>query len=298
MAKSLGQIHTANFAIGATQGGSYPQYHQLDAAGHLAARLQHQVRQGNIFKVVGIDMTIRNTTTATNSAQVSGEIQYCAPSKGRVGAYQNAFKAMMRNLKLAGVNVRGNRNYDFRCYMHHPNFFTSGSTLVNAATFDGTNPLQLIGDSHSSNADEVFDTWNRNLQPAQTASVDFDMGFGIQGTTVEYALNQGEIFDPTETSGASTSLETIPFTLSYDPAEGTAFQFDWQPDPALYLAVMCGLFVVKINEVQTQTGGDQTQIAMSIHIAGWKSMMGSGKRRRRTSKKTSKKTSSHRGRRS
>lgn len=282
MPKSLGQIHTANFTATAQQGASYPQYHLMDTAGQLADQLQHQVRQGNIFKHVGFDLDVINASDSTHSAMVSGEILYMAPTRGRVGAYKKAFQAMMASLKLQGVNVRGNRNYDFRCMIHHPNYYTSGGIFSNVATFDGTNPLQLCGDSHSQNNDEVFDTWNRNLQPSQTAAVDFDTGFGIQGVNVEYALNQVELYDPSMVSRAATSLESIPFQATYDPTEGTSFTVEWRPDPALYLAVMAGMFEIRVDDVQTQVAGETALIKIAAHVAGWRSMMGSGKKRKST----------------
>lgn len=290
MPKSLGQIHTANFVVAAQEGTTFPQYHLLDVSGQLADQLQHQIRQGQIFKHVGFDIDVVNASNTNHSAQVNGEIQYLAPTKGRVGAYKKAFKAMMSSLKFQGVNVRGNRNYDFRCMIHHPDYYTSGGSLVNVATFDGTNPLQLCGDSHSQNNDEVFDTWNRNLQPSQTASVDFDTGFGIQGVNVEYALNQAELYDPSMVSRAATSLESIPFQATYDPAEGTSFTFEWRPDPALYLAIMAGMFEIRVSNVTTQSAGDLVQISIATHVAGWRSMMGSGKKRRSRRRSSSKKT--------
>ncbi len=56
MAKSLGQIHTANFfrSTIATSGTVV----NCDLPGALTEQLQNLVRAGNYFKVVGIDMSL------------------------------------------------------------------------------------------------------------------------------------------------------------------------------------------------------------------------------------------------
>ena len=54
--KSLGQIHTVNFDI--TNIDANDKRYLLDLPGELSGQLNHMVRMGNYFKVVGIDMTV------------------------------------------------------------------------------------------------------------------------------------------------------------------------------------------------------------------------------------------------
>ena len=109
MAKSLGQIHTVNFALSnVTTGDRYI----LDLAGSLWEQLEHRVRQGNSFKIVGIDMDLGGTDT-TNQV-TDGRLFYYSPTRGRCAAYRNAFKAMMGVYSDLGIPARDNYMYDFR----------------------------------------------------------------------------------------------------------------------------------------------------------------------------------------
>ena len=59
MAKSLGQIHTANYQFNQASGGLAAQDSFLvDLPGTLTEQLQHMVRMMSTFKVVGVDLAI------------------------------------------------------------------------------------------------------------------------------------------------------------------------------------------------------------------------------------------------
>jgi len=75
MAKELGQIHTVNYRVsGITSNGEVA---ILDLSGELSKQLQHLVRQGNYFKVVGIDMTVTDANAeAVGGGQISGNLEY------------------------------------------------------------------------------------------------------------------------------------------------------------------------------------------------------------------------------
>ena len=57
--------------------------------------------------------------------------------------------------------------------------------------------------------------------------------------------------------------------------------FQWRPDPALYLAVMCGAFDIIFNEVDV-TGATEVDLEINVMVAGWKSIMGNPDRKRRS----------------
>jgi hypothetical protein len=64
MAKSLGQIHTVNYSTPITYGSTTPQnLINIDLPGELTSQLQRQIRWGQYFKVVGIDMTLDTVGT-------------------------------------------------------------------------------------------------------------------------------------------------------------------------------------------------------------------------------------------
>ncbi len=293
MAKSLGQIHTVNqtklVPVATGAGTKYI----TDLAGELSRQLQTMVRQGNFFKVVGIDLTVEEQGGSGGGGSISGELRYYAPTRGRCEAYKNAYRAVRHGMELQGVNIRGNRNYDFRVPIDKIGDYVDGATFLNQATIDGSNGLSLTG--ASSLTDDIFGTYNANIQPAQTATVAFNAGFGLPGapgTPTDFVLNEGEIFDGSLARQAQTELESIPFQLTYNPTavagdNASVWAIEWRPDPALYLAVMCGMFEVYIEEIDGDNGATDLNIHMAIHVSGWKSIMGNPDRKRRSSKKKS-----------
>ena len=93
MAKSLGQIHTCNFEVQPVDGDG--EKWLLDTAGVLSNQLNHMVRQGNYMKVVGIDMTVSEFGgVADAGGQISGFLNYYAPTRGRCEAFKSAFAAV------------------------------------------------------------------------------------------------------------------------------------------------------------------------------------------------------------
>ena len=281
MAKSLGQIHTIEAVHGAvTTGNSF----LVDLPGKLSEQLQTMVRQGQYFKVVGIDGIAYDVGGGqATPAVISGELRYYAPTRGRCEAYKMAYRAVRKGMELQGINIRGNRNYDFRVPAKDLSNYVNGPAFLNTATIDGTNALALVSGTAN---DSVFTTYNSNIQPSQTASVNFSEGFGLPGaagTTTDFVLNEGEIFDPTLTRSASLGLEAIPFTMAFNPVNN-AYEFMWRPDPALYLAVMCGFFEIHLEQVE---GGPTVDIQFAFHVSGWKSIMGNPDKKRRKSRRKS-----------
>lgn len=282
MAKSLGQIHTANFIVPAvvTNSGPRTNAHLIDLSSELSNQLQTMVRQGNFFKVVGIDAKVSDLGGAVSTGVVSGSINYYAPTRGRCEAYKNAYRAVRKGMELQGINIRGNRNYDFRVPLTPFSNYTNSAAFLNAATIDGTNELSLTGAAQ--NNDDIFEVYNKNIQPAQTGSVTFDPGFGLPGgaspTPVDFVLQEGEIFDGSMTRQATTGMESIPFQLAYN-SQNTAYEMEWRPDPALYLAVMCGMFEVVFDQVD-DPGGAGLTVSFAIHVSGWKSIMGNPDKKR------------------
>ena len=293
--KELGQIHTLNFAI--QQNSTNQSIHDLDVSGELSQQLQRMVRQGNMFKVVGIDMTAAELGGKGGGVSINGYLRYYAPTKGRCSAYRDAFKAMRTALHLQGINFRDNPQYDFRVLFNSD----SKTDMTNTSTLDGTDPLMLYDASGSglNSTTGVFNVHNAGVT-ATTNEVDvgdlFKVGFntmGVQSSPTDFVLNDGVLYSGNE-HWADYEWESIPFQLSYSPgSEDTAFTLNWRPDPALYLAVMTGMIQVFIEEVDFNGDSDAFELAIAVHIAGWKSIMGdpdkkkkrSSRGRRRKSKK-------------
>ena len=291
MAKSLGQIHTLNYIFDAND---VADSYLVSLPDQLCQQLQTMVRQGQYFKVVGIDMNVTDLSGAQSEGFVSGRLKYYAPTRGRCEAYKQAFRAVQRGMKLQGVNIRGNRNYDFRVAAEPLANYTNGSSFLNVATINGVDALVLSGAGGSDI--EVFGNYNANIQPSQTAAVDFNPGFGLPGIGLgtDFVLNEGEIFDPSLMRSADVGYESIPFQVAFSDSTSTgttaatAFQMEWRPDPALYLAVMLGWFEIEYDSIEASPNSN-LELEVAIHVSGWKSIMGNPdkkRRRRKSSKKT------------
>lgn len=290
MAKGLGQIHTCNFDLNPIDANG--EKFILDCAGVLSNQLNHMVRHGNYFKVVGIDAIVSDFDGArTAGGQITGELRYYAPTRGRCEAFKTAFRVVREGAKNQGINLRQNANYDFRVPITPLSNYENGSSFKNNATIDGTNAVALYDAGNAGRS--LYDVYNTNIEPSQAGlTPTFTQGYGLPGTGgvgTDFVLNEGAIFDPSMSNVASTAMESIPFQLSFTPGStDIVAQFNWRPDPALYLAVMTGQFELYIDEQDRDDSATDLRIEIAIHIAGWKSIMGSPDRKRRRSSRKKK----------
>jgi len=304
MAKELGMIHTANFEIPTGPLGALPgTIGTCDVSGVLTTQLQRMVRQGNFFKVVGIDISC-DTTGTTGGGQVTGELRYLAPTRGRCAAYRAAFKAMADVMKLQGITMRENALYDFRVPLTVEGAangsIIDGSQIPfsNQATLDGLQGLVMTDPTGiTSVGTQILKVHNRSVQPEYTGTAGDQFGPGfdtiLQNATsgTDFVLNDRVMYTGNE-HHASEEFESIPFMLSWTPDNtDIAVQFDWQPDPALFLAVMTGQFDVRVEEAEFDSGNTQgLNLRIAIHVAGWKSIMGNPDTKRRRSRRSQKKS--------
>lgn len=299
MAKSLGMIHTVNHKLSlaanpvpglpAIQAGA-----TVDLAGELTRQLQRMVHQGNYLKIVGIDMTIDAGNFLDQAAPggiISGNLLFFQPTRGRCAAYRNAYRAVTAAMRDQGINYRADDLYDFRCAFTTPslNFVED---FPNVATLDGTNPLVFNGSNKPDDSDNIFRVHNSNIAPASSLQTQ-PIPFGLYGNTSDFRLNEAQPYSGNEMAAHETP-ESIPFTAAYDATtEEFVVQFDWRPDPALYVAVMGGLFFISVDSVILNED-ESLECNFAFHVSGWKSIMGSPDKKKRSSKKrSSRKTSSH-----
>lgn len=282
MAKSLGQIHTTNYTFNTNAVGFAG---PVNLPGELTDQLSRIIRAGNMFKVVGIDMTLDNFPGTVPAGAVSGHLRYYAPTRGRCAAFRGAFKAMANSMKLQGLTMRDNPMYDFTVPLSDSN-----TLHPNQASLDGFNGLAL---NHAIATQSIFGVHNANVQPQYTGSAGdlFTGGFATvqnPGTpAIDFVLNDVVPFEG-NSNIADTEYEKIPFVISWDSTgTQTVETFQWRPDPALYLAIMCGQLEVIIDQVSP---GASLQLNVSVMTSGWKSIMGSpDKKPRRSKKRMSKK---------
>ncbi len=277
--KALGQIHTVNSTRSITSAG---QLLNVDLPGELTDQLQHMIRCGNYFKLVGIDMSL-DTVGTVGGGQVTGLIRYYAPTKGRCAAFRGAFKAMAEMMKNQGISMRDNRQYDFRVPL---NDSSASVVFPNRATLDGVNGLALnhVAEPGAS----VFGVHNRSVQPQYTgtAGEQFQPGFDTliqnSATGTDFVLNDTVQYTGNEMF-ASEEYEEIPFMMSWTPdSTDIATSFQWRPDPALYQAILCGQLQIVIEEVNLDESATGLNLQTAFHVAGWKSIMGNPDKKRRS----------------
>jgi len=287
-AKELGQIHTAVDTATITAAAVGTAARRYDLAGLLSDKLQRMVRQGNYFKLVGIDIAIKPNTIAPGAGgQISGYFRYYTPTKGRCAAFRHAFKSMADQMKMQGIVMRTNAGYDFKVALTNT---AASPVLQNQATLDGTVGLALDGPAGAS----VFDVYNDSVLPTLTNTPvgdlfaeGFDTVLAAGAAKTDFVLNEGTPFDG-NTDFADKSTERIPFQIAYDPTGSTTLSFQWRPDPALYIAVLTGNMEMVVEDIDLTGPATALELETSLMVSGWKSVMGTPGRKSSKKKRSRK----------
>ncbi len=296
-AKELGQIHTVNYSQAIASGTTTPlNFVNVDLPGQLTEQLQTMVRAGTYHKVVGIDMTL-DTVGTVGGGQITGVIRYYAPTRGRCAAFRGAFKAMKEQMANQGVNTRTNPLYDFRAPINE--FAHSSGVFPNRATLDGREGLALHNSANPGAS--IFGVHNESVQPQYTGTAGelFPQGFDTllanedEGNATDFVLNDAIPFTGNR-DAASLEYEEIPFMLSWTPdSTDLAISWMWRPDPALFLAILCGQMSIVIEEANFDQSATGLNLNVAVMVSGWKSIMGDPSRKKGSSK--SKMSSSKKG---
>ncbi len=278
MPKSLGQIHTVNYTMPVTASGNKL---NIDLPGRLTSQLQRMVRAGTYHKVVGIDLDI-TTTGTVGGGQITGKFKYYSPTQGRCAAFREAFESMREVMKTQGLNMRDNKMYDFRAPINDDG---TVQFFANQATLDGTNGLCL--NNVATPGASIFGVYNESQRPqfTQAAGDQYKTGFDTILTEAytnatgnikpDFVLNDRVIYTGNE-HVASIDYQTIPFSVSYTPdSTDLTLNMQWRPDPALFLAVLCGQLQVEVEEVNFDGGASELELNIAVMVSGWKSIMGS-----------------------
>lgn len=320
MAKSLGQIHTVNWTLQDIKAASDPSgtpsnIGLLDLGSRLTDQLQTMVRTTNIFKVVGIDMTLEDYDASVDGGgQISGRLEYYAPTRGRCLALKNGWEFQRDLLKASGIPYGKNSNYDFKpqlmgeqvpytgiigAEVGGANPLTSDVPNLAYSPDPSGNPISFCLAKGGTTNQNIFDTWNASLNPSGMNPADvFDSGF----TTPDGTNNQDFVLFDDELITrprlyADDSIQWIPFQMSWTPSStDVSVSFNWRPDPALYLSILTGQFNLYIEELDLDGGADALTLRIAMHVAGWKSAISTRRPRngsksmkgRKTSKKSRK----------
>ncbi len=289
--KELGQIHTVNtkLELPGGDGGTGFALGDIDLPAELSQQLQQMVRQGNFFKVVGIDISIDLDAVNDRDVYLQGFLRYYAPTRGRCAAYRGAFKAMADQMKNQGISMRDNHLYDFRAPINE----IYASTFRNQATLDGVAGLAL---SNANATASIFGVHNASVQPKSTnptADI-FAEGFStlLSPAGTDFVLNDTRLYSGNEMI-ANEQYEEIPFQLEMSSVHGNSVTatFQWRPDPALYLAVMCGQFQVYLEDyrVDPQVITQLPQLNVAVMVSGWRSIMGNPDKKKKSRRRSKKK---------
>lgn len=306
MPKSLGQIHTVSYDVGAA---AYPlgpnTKFLIDLPGQLTEQLQHMVRMMSSFKVVGIDLALSPVLGADPlSCSASGKILYYAPTQGRVKALQMGYEAVRKMMKLVGVTPTHHVGYDFRPPFADPATFLNGVDFGNQAAIEDNGLASCMANGPGSS--NIFGVYNQgiitraSLGPTAGSYEDgFDIGLRTVASSADYVLNEITYLQSQNHPTALETPEEIPFDVSFTSATGTfgeaalsSSEMEWRPDPALYLSVLTGQLVVAIDTIVATDENDDDVIQdvefnCAVHVAGWKSILGSNKKRRHSKRRKS-----------
>ena len=253
-AKELGMLHSVNFSQNLSDGSTDIYNHDL--AGQLTEQLQRMVRQGQYFKVAGIDIGLSvsgASATANLAASVTGRLRYYAPTRGRCEAYRDAFKTMAEAMKGQGISMRDNKFYDFRVPLRDSTTYANVTPFANGATFNGADELAM----NKAAPNGVFQVHNESVQPIQTSAT-FSDGFSLYGSGGNnWVLNPATQGYQGNHMIADDEFEEIPFQLALDTsatqANNQTLTWQWRPDPALYLAVLAGQFELRIDDCEIES---------------------------------------------
>lgn len=281
--KELGMLHSVNFQQNIATGSTETFNHDL--AGQLTEQLQRMVRQGQYFKVAGIDIGLSvagSSATSNLAATVAGKLRYYAPTRGRCAAYRDAFKTMAEAMKGQGISMRDNAFYDFRVPLRDTSLYANAVPFANGATFNGVDELAM----NKAAPNGVFQVHNESVQPVQTSAT-FSDGFGVYGSAGNsWVLNASTQGYQGNHMIADDEFEEIPFQLSADfnsnQTNISTLTWQWRPDPALYLAILAGQFEMEFEDVVIEGTGGVVEVSVTYSVAGWKSIMGNPDRKRKS----------------
>lgn len=302
-------IHTVDYdmALGSAANGGYPIL--LDLSSELTKSTNSLQRQGQSYFVGGIDIVVQNTDNNDpptgnpgTYSQVTGEIRYLAPTKGRVAAFKAGYRQWREALKNAGI--KPNRFQDFRVtplgksqYANLVNGVDNQSypPFVNLATLDGVRPLACT--NNVSAGYELFTTHNAQQAYTQpSASDQSPVGLTRRidtatGGPIDFVEDEEVLFSGWSME-ATTDYVSIPFSASWDD-QNNVYTYHWDPSPNAYLSIMCGWLEIVVQDLVTDgdsaIGAPLFDMKVSVDILGtskmytrrpkWKGMKFKGKKR-------------------
>lgn len=281
---------TSTYTFNAGSDGAIDEKFTIDLASMLSEKYGRLIRQGQVFKVTGVDVRAFNPDTAVQDSvsACSGNLYYYHPTGNRKTAWKAAFKAVQELRRAHGLKEQ---HYDFRVGVH-PLY---GGVAQQAWIRGESHVLTLSGPDDDRNS--IFSVHNAGLVQ-EMVPVDPDMnGFGTPYDTS--GITEGDLDFKEDGYGtfpqdspfflpgsASHTADVIPFTASatglidFDAVnEDEYFGPSWTlTEQNLDSPVMCGLLGVHVDSTVTDDLLNQdVGIQITVEVESWSPIL----RRRR-----------------
>ncbi len=261
----------------------------LDLTRTLSEYYGRLIRQGSVVMVRGVDVRVYNPNTASqdNIVSASGRLCWYAPTGPRKKAWINAFNAVQRLRRMAGLQEEG---YDFRVGLG-PDVLLDGHEdwpeVAQQAWIRSESDELYLGYENSSDQNSIFAVHNAQLNQTQEP-VDPDLnGFGFPFDT-PWALGTGDMDfkEGSQDTGffiegqASRMMDCVPFSVahagSYDQlltddfgAVTNAEHIDFHGHS---VPVLCGLMGLEIDTTipdDSELGTEDFGIEVTIDVESW-----------------------------
>lgn len=307
-------IHTLSYNWDNVEQGDYG---IIDLSADLTRKLQQMVRQGSIFKVVGIDIaSLPDASGTSNEGGAAGVLRFYGPTKGRCDAWRHAFAAVSKWRKIQGVAP--NYNYDFRVgfdagiptiqeggplkypydsgankYIPTPNqaWLEYYADDVSEATFQG---LFLTNSGAAESQQSIFDVYNLGIEMNDGKDAPtFGQGwtpyspFESADAKVDMDFVKNEtallVTNPNGPQYASLTRDEIGFQTSWsqdDDNGQSTVPFSFRPVSAEYMPILCGLIEMQVTDTINES--DVQTLITTVYVSGWKPIL---QRRRRKGRK-------------
>jgi len=273
----------------------------IDLSDEMSQVYGRLIRQGQIFKVSGVDVRIVNPNTVLQDEvmALSGKFLYFHPTGPRKKAWLNAFKATQTARRYFGEQTKS-PGYDFRVGLASGYSTDVGAgnegVRFNAWLNAADDPLQL---TNTVNDRDIFGVYNGSLIEAEAPRKNTDGGFGgpfqkdadALLDVLDYVTNDS---DPIieQLGAASDEAQSVPFMVSftslYESAAGateaanSVTNADHIDGP---LDVMCGLLGVYIDTTTIDDDLVQSQdwgLEVSIEVESWTPIMKKSRKSKRS----------------
>lgn len=276
----------------------------IDLAAKLSSKYGRMIRQNQVFRVAGIDISLRHQDDGNEAGgAASGTLSFYEPTVGRVKAVKHAFKKMQDLRKAAGIHGSPRSGYDFRVGLL-ASATTDWGAVTQQAELIEDSPLYLLHESEPTQS--IFTAWNKATDRDAGQDPDSEIvedEFGLLAamdalSAGDEVLGHDHIRDDQEAKLytkdlANGVLDTIPFSCGFasriddNTSEGgTNLQdtnmFMWRPlAPVPVLNGLIGVRPMSVMVDEAGLFGEDCVLSVSVHVVGWTPLMGSKNKGRR-----------------